>query len=72
MLANYAVDEIYIGDTPSWLFGEGDRGRRTRAVFSKFSQNLVEAETKMKERNKGLKVPYTVIYPSKIPAGIAV
>ena len=72
VLANYAVDEIFIGQTPSWLFEEGDKGRVAREVFSKFSQNLAQAETKMRKRNEGLKVPYTVIYPSKIPAGIAV
>jgi len=72
VLANYAVDEIFIGQTPSWLFEEGDKGRVAREVFSKFSQNLAQAERKMRKRNEGLRVPYTVIYPSKIPAGIAV
>ena len=72
MLANYAVDEIFIGQHPSWLFEEGDKGTMAQEVFNKFSKNLAEAEIKMRKRNEGLKVPYTVIYPSKIPAGISV
>ena len=72
ILANYAVDEIYIGQTPSWLFEEGDKGRIAREVFDQFSRNLAKAEKKMRKRNEGVKVPYTVLYPSKIPAGISV
>ena len=72
ILANYAVDEIYIGQTPSWLFEEGDNGRIAREVFNQFSRNLAEAEKKMRKRNEDVKVPYTVLYPSKIPAGISV
>jgi len=72
ILANYAVDEIYIGQTPSWLFEEGDKGRIAREVFNQFSRNLAEAEKKMRKRNEDVKVPYTVLYPSKIPAGISV
>ena len=72
ILSNYAADEVYIGQTPSWLFEEGDKGRLAREVFNKFSQNLAEAERRMRKRNEGIKVPYTILYPSKIPAGIAI
>ena len=72
MLANYAVDEIYLTETPSWMFEEGDKGREARDVFENFALNLAKAEEKMRARNEGLKVPYTVLYPSKIPAGISV
>ena len=72
MLANYASDEIYITETPSWQFEEGDKGREAREVFNKFASDLAQAELKMRKRNETLRVPYTVIYPSKIPAGIAV
>lgn len=72
VLANYAVDEIYLTQTPSWLFEEGDKGRQAREVFDVFAQNLTKAEAKMRARNADLRVPYTVLYPSKIPAGISV
>ena len=72
MLANYAVDEIYLTQTPSWMFEEGDKGREARDVFEKFAFNLTQAEEKMRARNQDLKVPYTVLYPSKIPAVISV
>ena len=66
------MDEIYITETPSWLFEEGDKGKQAREVFNTFARDLAEAELKMRKRNENLRVPYTVIYPSKIPAGIAV
>ena len=72
VLANYAVDEIYLTQTPSWLFEEGDKGRQAKEVFDVFTQNLTKAEARMRARNEKLKVPYTVLYPSKIPAGISV
>ena len=72
MLANYAVDEIYLTQTPSWMFEEGDKGREARDVFEKFAFYLTQTEEKMRARNQDLKVPYTVLYPSKIPAGISV
>ena len=69
MLANYAIDEIYLSETPSWMFEESNKGREARDVFEKFALNLAQAEQKMRARNEDLKVPYTVLYPSKIPAG---
>ena len=44
MLANYAVDEIYLTETPSWMFEEGDKGREARDVFEKFALNLLKAD----------------------------
>ena len=72
VLANYAVDEVYLKETPSWMFvDDGDR-----ATFKKFSDRLDEIEEEMKERIKRNKdsgeVPYTVLLPSKIPQGISV
>ena len=45
---------------------------QAREVFERFCKNLDDIEAKIIARNKGLKVPYTILLPSKIPAGIAV
>ena len=68
VLSNKAVDEIYLMETPSWMFRE----ERAKATFMKFSKRLREIEKEMVKRNKGLNVPYTVLLPSKMPAGISI
>ena len=49
---------------------------QAQEAFARFCKNLDEIETKIEARNKvlveGGKVPYTILLPSKIPAGIAV
>jgi len=45
---------------------------QARDVFRRFCKNLDDIEAQIIGRNKELKVPYTVLLPSKIPAGIAV
>ena len=54
--------------TPSWLFGE----EKVREIYEKFRKELHEVENQILERNKALEIPYTVLQPSKIPAGIAI
>ena len=68
VLSTYSVDEVYLNATPSWLFGE----KRVIDIYEKFRKNLREVENWMEERNKALEIPYTVLQPSKIPAGIAI
>ena len=68
MLAAKALDEIYLMETPSWMFRE----EKAKATFMKFSKRLREIEKEMVKRNKGLNVPYTVLLPSKMPAGISI
>ena len=123
VLSNYAVDEIYIRQTPSWMFLEEEVQRlfikcctrffcimfhrnkgtkksllisfkfyfekwesmqkalqptpsQAQEAFARFCKNLDEIEKKIEARNRvlveGGKVPYTILLPSKIPAGIAV
>ena len=45
---------------------------QARDVFRRFCKNLDDIEAQIVARNKMLKVPYTILLPSKIPAGIAV
>ena len=68
MLAAKALDEIYLMETPSWMFTE----EKAKATFTKFSKRLRGIEKEMVERNKGLSVPYTVLLPSHMPAGISI
>jgi len=68
VLAAKAIDEIYLMDTPSWMFRE----EKAEATFKKFSQRLRGIEKEMVDRNKCLNVPYTVLLPSKMPAGISI
>ena len=68
VLSAKAVDEIYLMETPSWMFRE----EKAKTTFMKFSKRLREIEKDMVERNKGLNVPYTVLLPSKMPAGISI
>lgn len=68
VLAAKALDEIYLMDTPSWMFRE----EKAEATFKKFSQRLRGIEKEMVDRNKHLNVPYTVLLPSKMPAGISI
>ena len=68
VLSTYSVDEVYLNATPSWLFGE----KRVIDIYEKFRKNLREVENWIEERNKALEIPYTVLQPSKIPAGIAI
>ena len=41
-------------------------------MFERFRKKLDDIEAELVERNKDLKVPYDILLPSKIPAGIAV
>ena len=62
----FPSDDVFLGETPTWMFGEAEAWQ----VASRFSQRLRDIETEMVERNKNLRVPYTVLYPSKITAGV--
>ena len=68
VLSAKAIDEIYLMETPSWMFRE----EKAKATFKKFSERLKGIEKEMVDRNKGLRVPYTVLLPSKMPAGITI
>jgi len=68
VLSHYSEDEVYLPETPSWLFGE----ERVRDIYDEFRKNLLEVERQIDERNKNLEIPYTILKPSKIPAGIAI
>ena len=68
VLSAYSDDEVYLNVTPSWLFGE----KSVTDIYAKFRNNLCDLENWMKERNKALEIPYSVLLPSKIPAGIAI
>ena len=68
VLSRYSDDEVYLNVTPSWLFGE----EKVRDIYEKFRKDLHEVENQIVERNKALEIPYTVLQPSKIPAGIAI
>ena len=45
---------------------------KTREVFEKFVVKLDKIEDEIKSRNKKLDIPYSVLQPSKIPAGVSV
>ena len=68
VLASKALSEIYLLETPSWMFRE----KKAKATFMKFSKRLRGIEKEMVKRNKSLNVPYTVLLPSKMPAGISI
>ena len=68
VLSTYSEDEVYLNVTPSWLFGE----KRVIDIYAKFRKDLWEVENEIKERNRALEIPYTILQPSKIPAGIAI
>ena len=68
VLSAKALDEIYLMETPSWMFRE----EKAKATFMKFSKRLRGIEKEMVERNKCLNVPYTVLLPSLMPAGISI
>jgi len=67
-LASKALSKIYLLETPSWMFRE----EKAKATFMKFSKRLRGIEKEMVKRNKSLNVPYTVLLPSKMPAGISI
>ena len=68
VLASKAPSEIYLLETPSWMFRE----EKAKATFIKFSKRLRGIQKEMVKRNKSLNVPYTVLLPSGIPAGISI
>ena len=68
VLSTYSLDEVYLNATPSWLFGE----KEVIDIYVKFRKNLGEVEHQIRERNKALEIPYTILQPSQIPAGIAI
>ena len=41
-------------------------------VFERFCSRLQTVEEEMVERNKSLRVPHTILLPSKIPAGSSI
>jgi len=72
VLGHYAIDEVYLPNITSSHFGE----EGAKKVYLNFREELLKAEKTIQERNDKLtaegKIPYTVLLPSKIPAGIAV
>ena len=68
VLSHFSLDEIYLPATPSWMFGE----EGPKVVFELFCSELQRVEEEMVERNRGLRIPYTILLPSKIPAGISI
>ena len=68
VLSHFSVDEIYLPSTPSWMFGE----EGPKVVFERFCSELQRVEEEMEERNRGLRIPHTILLPSKIPAGISI
>ena len=68
VLGSFSADEVYLSCTPSWMFGEED----PRVVFEKLRINLRTIEDNIVARNSKLRVPYTILQPSKIPAGISI
>ena len=68
VLSHYSDDEVYLPNIPSWLFGEHE----VTEIYEKFKKDLRDVENEIVERNKTLQIPYTVLQPSKIPAGIAI
>ena len=68
VLGSFSADEIYLSCTPSWMFGEDE----PRNVFEKLRNNLRTIEDDILARNSKLRVPYTILQPSKIPAGISI
>lgn len=72
VLGHFAIDEVYLPNITSSHFGEED----AKKVYLDFREELLKAEKTIQERNDKLtaegKIPYTVLLPSKIPAGIAV
>ena len=43
-----------------------------RKIFQKFVKKLDEIEEEMKSRNLNLDIPFTVLQPSMIPAGVTI
>ena len=68
VLGSFSADEVYLSGTPSWMFGEDE----PRNVFERLRNNLQKIEEDIVARNSKLRVPYTVLQPSRIPAGIAI
>ena len=61
----FPSDDVFLGETPTWMFGEAE----AMHVALRFRERLRDIETEMVERNKNLRVPYTVLYPSRITTG---
>ena len=55
-------------EPPEWLFTESE----ARVALKKFLATLKSIEDEIKTRNYGLRVPYDVLIPSRIPYGIAI
>ena len=62
--------EIYLSDMfdDGWMFAE----EQPRLVFEKLRNNLRTIEDNIVARNSKLRVPYTILQPSRIPAGISI
>ena len=50
------------------MFGE----EGPKIVFQRFCNDLQKLEEEMGERNMNVRVPHTILLPSKIPAGISI
>ena len=68
LLTTYSEDEVWLGDAPSWMFRE----EAAAEVFQRFRAALHRIEEEIEERNKELDVPYTILLPSRSPAGTAI
>jgi hypothetical protein len=54
---------------PRWLFSERKMKCPERQIMDKFVVRLQKIENDINERNETLEIPYTVLKPSRIPAG---
>lgn len=68
ILSQYGEAEIWLGKYPRWLFTESEPAN----VVEKFKKELEKIEDIIVKRNVGVEFPYTVLQPSKIPAGVAI
>eukprot|EP00092_Neocalanus_flemingeri_P065524 GFUD01079698.1.p1 GENE.GFUD01079698.1~~GFUD01079698.1.p1 ORF type:complete len:1168 (+),score=312.67 GFUD01079698.1:40-3543(+) len=68
VLTTLASDEVYLRETPNWMFLKEE----PRKVFEKFVAKLDKIEEEIKSRNKALAIPYTVLQPSRITAGVSI
>ena len=68
-LSNMSGRPLYLTEiSPRWMFNEP----QIKEFYQQFIAHLMSIEKGINERNNTLKIPYTVLLPSKIPHGIGI
>ena len=68
MLDSFSILQVFLGNYPYQRFTE----EKIQKQILQFQKKLAQISLEIKERNKGLDVPYTYLLPERVPNSITI